>query len=74
MRRLTNLTLSSRWGTGHQRPVKEGTGGVSCYVSHSWPESLEPHAFDVEGSQTILPIHIWQVEQMAAGAEAQAHP
>lgn len=40
----------------------EGTNGVTCYVARSWPESLEPHCFDEEGSRTILPIHLRQME------------
>ncbi len=34
--------------------AREGSNGVTCYVSRSWPESLEPHCFDAEGSVTIL--------------------
>ena len=34
--------------------AREGTNGVTCYVSRTWPESLEPHCFDEEGSKTIL--------------------
>lgn len=57
------------WKDGKYDVVEEGSNGVSCYVSRSWPESLEPHCFDREGSRTILRIHIWQVEQLAAGRE-----
>ena len=35
-----------------------GTNGVTCLVNRSWPASLEPHCFDSEGAETILPIEI----------------
>jgi hypothetical protein len=44
-----------------------GTTGAACYVSRSWPESLEPHCFDPEGAATILPMEMRRVELMAAG-------
>jgi hypothetical protein len=48
-------------GSGFDR-AREGTNGVTCYVARSWPESLEPHCFDQEGTETILPIHLRQME------------
>lgn len=36
----------------------EGSNGATCYVSRTWPGSLEPHCFDAEGASTILPIHL----------------
>lgn len=45
-----------------------GSNGVTCYVARSWPESLEPHCFDAEGSTTILPIHLLQMRLRCAGA------
>ena len=30
-----------------------GANGVTCYVARSWPESIEPHCFDEEGSRTM---------------------
>lgn len=42
--------------------AREGGNGVTCYVARSWPDSLEPHCFDEEGSATILPIHLRQME------------
>jgi hypothetical protein len=45
----------------------EGTNGVTCYVSRSWPGSIEPHCFDGEGSRTILPIHLRRTELGFAG-------
>ncbi|MEM7414337.1 MAG: hypothetical protein AAF389_02505 [Gemmatimonadota bacterium] len=47
--------------------AREGSSGVTCYVARSWPESLEPHCFDEEGSTTILPIHMRQMELWHAG-------
>jgi hypothetical protein len=44
------------------RVGRDGTNGVTCYVARSWPDSLEPHCFDAEGSRTILPIHLRQME------------
>ena len=35
-----------------------GSNGVTCMVNRSWPASLEPHCFDAEASQTILPIEL----------------
>ena len=47
---------------------EEGTNGATCYVNRSWPGSLEPHCFDAEGSETILPIHLKTAEMGHAGA------
>ena len=44
-----------------------GTSGAACYVSRSWPESLEPHCFDAEGAKTILPMEMHRVEMLANG-------
>jgi hypothetical protein len=50
-----------------------GTGGVACYVSRSWRESLEPHCFDEEGARTIMRMEMRQVELLHAGrTEAEA--
>ena len=38
--------------------AEAGTNGVTCYVSRTWPGSLEPHCFDGEGSATILQVHL----------------
>ena len=57
------------------RVGREGTNGVRCYVARSWPRSLEPHCFDAEGSRTILPIHLRQMELWHRGhgaAEVEA--
>ena len=35
-----------------------GAGNVTCIVNRSWPASLEPHCFDAEASESILPMEI----------------
>lgn len=40
---------------GFEVAVK-GTSGVTCVVNRSYPDSLEPHCFDAEGSATVLPM------------------
>lgn len=53
----------------------EGTNGVTCYLSRSRPESLEPHCFDAEGSATILAMALRRAELRELGktkAEADA--
>jgi hypothetical protein len=57
------------WNGAGFEVAEEGTNGVTCYVSRSWPTSLEPHCFDAEGSSTILPIHLRQVELWAEGRQ-----
>ena len=44
-----------------------GTSGAACYVSRSWPASVEPHCFDSEGAATILPMHMREVELLHRG-------
>ena len=57
---------ATRWVVG-----AEGTNGATCYVSRTWPGSLEPHCFDPEGSQTILPMHLKTSEMGHAGASQE---
>lgn len=47
--------------------ARDGADGVTCYVGRSWPESLEPHCFDEEGSATILPMHLRETELLHQG-------
>jgi hypothetical protein len=47
--------------------ASKGSSGGACYVSRSWPTSLEPHCFDVEGAATIMKIHMREVELMHRG-------
>ncbi|MDH3224243.1 MAG: hypothetical protein OEO23_11055 [Gemmatimonadota bacterium] len=58
-------------GSGFEK-AREGSNGVTCYVARSWPDSLEPHCFDAEGSVTILPIHMRQMELQHQGLDGEA--
>jgi hypothetical protein len=50
-----------------------GSNSAACYVSRSWPTSVEPHCFDREGASTILPMHMREVELLHRGlAPAEA--
>lgn len=44
-----------------------GSSGVECYVSRSWPGSLEPHCFDQEGAATIMRIQMRRTELLHGG-------
>jgi len=47
--------------------AEPGTNGVTCLVDRSWPDAIEPHCFDPEGSRTILPVHARQMELREQG-------
>lgn len=47
--------------------AETGTNGAACYVSRSWPASVEPHCFDPEGAATIMRIHMREVELLHRG-------
>jgi hypothetical protein len=47
--------------------AERGSNGAACYVSRSWPESIEPHCFDSEGAATIMQIHMREVELLHRG-------
>lgn len=47
--------------------AERGTSGVTCYVSRSWPQAIEPHCFDREGSDTILQIYLRRAELREEG-------
>jgi hypothetical protein len=49
-----------------------GAGGVECYVSRSWPASLEPHCFDGEGAATIMRMEMRRTELLHRGTAADA--
>jgi len=51
---------------GYEIAVR-GSNGVACYVSRSWPTSLEPHCHDGEGAATILPMEMRRVELLHRG-------
>jgi hypothetical protein len=55
------------WSDGTFEVAHEGSNGATCYVARSWPESLEPHCFDEEGSRTILPMHVRRLELQHEG-------
>jgi hypothetical protein len=44
-----------------------GTNGMACYVSRSWPSSLEPHCFDAEGAATVMRIQMRRTELLHRG-------
>jgi hypothetical protein len=44
-----------------------GSGIAECYVSRSWPASIEPHCFDAEGAATVMRIHMREVELLHRG-------
>lgn len=46
---------------------ERGTNGVTCLVDRSWPEAIEPHCYDPEGSRTILPVRAREMELREAG-------
>lgn len=48
--------------------ASSGNGAAACYVSRSWPTSLEPHCFDAEGAESIMKIHMREVELLHRGA------
>src|SRR5688500_9387403 len=49
----------------------QGTGGVTCVVNRSHPESLEPHCFDAEGSATVLPMELRRTELLRDGRSTE---
>jgi hypothetical protein len=51
---------------GYEVAVR-GSNGIACYVSRSWPASLEPHCHDGEGAATILPMEMRRVELLHRG-------
>jgi hypothetical protein len=59
---VTDAATVLAWNGSTFEIARAGANGVTCYVSRSWPESLEPHCFDEEGSATVLPIHLREVE------------
>jgi len=52
--------------------AEQGTNGVTCVVDRSWPNAVEPHCFDPEGSRTILPVHARQMELREKGLSKEA--
>jgi hypothetical protein len=52
--------------------AEKGTNGVACYVGRSWIASVEPHCFDAEGAETILPLEMRTVELRHRGTPSDA--
>jgi hypothetical protein len=52
--------------------AERGTNDVACYVSRSWPASIEPHCFDAEGAASIMRIHMREVELLHRGLTPDA--
>ena len=52
--------------------AERGTNGAACYVSRSWPTSIEPHCFDEEGAASIMRIHMREVELLHRGLTPDA--
>jgi hypothetical protein len=52
--------------------AERGSNGASCYVSRSWPTSLEPHCFDAEGAASIMRVHMREVVLLHRGLTPDA--
>jgi hypothetical protein len=52
--------------------AERGSNDAACYVSRSWPTSIEPHCFDAEGAATIMRIHMREVELLHRGVTPDA--
>ena len=52
--------------------AEQGSNGAACYVSRSWPTSIEPHCFDAEGAASIMRIHMREVELLHRGLTPDA--
>jgi len=44
-----------------------GSSGAACYVSRDWITSIEPHCFDREGAETIMPMNLLRVALLHRG-------
>ena len=55
------------WDGEDYETAVEGSNGVTCWVSRSWTDSVEPHCFDEEGSRTILPMHMHRMKRQHQG-------
>ena len=44
-----------------------GKNGVTCVVHRSWPGSVEPHCYDAEGAESVLPIEMFRTVQRHRG-------
>ena len=50
---------------------ERGSNGVTCYVSRSQPQAIEPECFDAEAVETVMPIDILQTELRLAGKTSE---
>jgi len=55
------------FGEGGYEVAHRGSSGAACYVSRGWVAAIEPHCFDAEGAQTILPMEMRRVELLHQG-------
>ena len=60
------------WNGSDFEIAVEGTNGATCYVARAWPEAVEPHCFDSEGSRTILAIHLLENRLRHEGLSEEA--
>jgi hypothetical protein len=44
-----------------------GSSGAACFVSRDWIISIEPHCFDREGAETIMPMSLLRVSLLHRG-------
>jgi hypothetical protein len=51
--------------------ASKGSNGAACYVSRSWPASIEPHCFDAEGAATVMRLHMREVELWHKGVSIE---
>jgi len=47
--------------------AEKGTNGVTCVVNRSWPASIEPHCYDREAAETVLPMQMRRLELLHRG-------
>src|SRR5262245_23163590 len=51
---------------GYEKAIN-GTNGFTCLVSYEGPGSLEPECYDAEGTQTVIPVRLWQEKLRVQG-------
>lgn len=62
-----SATIFVLGASGYEVAV-QGSSGAACYVSRDWITSIEPHCFDPEGARTIMPMAMYRVGRLHAGA------
>jgi len=53
-------------GKGYE-VAEEGSNGVTCLVTRSWPEAIEPYCLDAEASRSILQVELRKAELKEKG-------